>query len=155
MPMRSQNNVTPFRPRRPKRGNPGDGLRTPRGQVLLLHALTLTTFGLFLATTLQLAPPVVDWLALALGVASLAIAASRRVDGMPWARTHHEMGVRTLVIGAAVWTLARLAGLIPGVGAFVGYALIAVVGWVAIRALVGFIRGMLRQPFANPKTLLI
>lgn len=146
--MQRDDNVTPFRPRRSpqKRYAGGGGWKSPRGMVLAMHALTLSTFAVFFFGS-----GLVDWLALAIGVAALAIAAGRREEGMPWARTHHEMGLRTLVIGGAVWTLGSLLGIIPGLGVVVLAVQVGVCLWVLLRAGVGFGRGAMRLPMSNPR----
>lgn len=143
-------NVTPFRPRRapnPPPGSTGPGWKTPRGLALIGHGLTLATF-----MTYFFGSGAVDYVALGLGVAALAIAASRREEGMPWARTHHEFTLRTLIGGGAIWLLALLSSAIPGVGAYASYGLLAVLIWVAVRSIVGAVRAVLRRPIPSPTT---
>ncbi len=145
-------NVTPFRPRKSpqKRYAGAGGLKSPRGQVVAMHALTLTAFAIFF-----FGGGVSDWLALAVAIAALAIAAGRREEGMPWARTHHEMGLRTLVIGGAVWTLSSLLAFIPAAGIAIIAVRIAVLLWVLLRAGVGLGRAAMRLPMSNPKGALL
>lgn len=146
--MSRPDNVTPLRPRkRPRRTL---DLRAPRSQVLLVHALTAMTFGLnyFALGSLR-------YLAVALGVAAIAIAAGRRNEGMPWACTHHEFALRTLIVGGVSWVLAQLAGFIPVIGAYSPFAILAVCGWVALRVVWGFGRGVMRLPIHRPTTPLL
>lgn len=146
--MARPDNVVPLRPkRRPKQGL---DWKAPRTQVLLVHGLTMATFALFLFVS---GPG--EYLATALGIAAIAIAAGRRREGMPWACTHHEFALRTLLWGGIAWILAGAAGLIPGVAAYTGYAIWAVCAWVGLRALWAFARGVLRLPMTRPKSLLL
>lgn len=147
--MSRPDNVVPLRPRRRPRKQLD--LKAPRSQVLLVHGLTALTFGLYLLTKGPW-----DYVATAFGVAALAIAASRRSDGMPWACTHHEFALRTLLIGGVGWVLASLLGLVPGVGAAGAlWALLGVCAWVGLRVVWGFARGVVRLPILRPKTPLI
>lgn len=143
--MARPDNVTPLRPRRRQRR--GLDLRAPRSQVLLVHALTGVTFATFYFAT-----GAFEYIAMALGVAAIAIAAGRRREGMPWACTHHEFALRTLLFGGVAWVLVRLASLIPVVGAYQYYAIWAICGWVALRVVWGFSRGVLRLPIHRPLT---
>lgn len=156
-----RNNVTPFRPRRKEKRSAGERIRTPRGQVLLMHGLTLIGFGLSIANRIFFAGSSdiwlssLPWIALALGVAAVAIAASQRETGMPWTRTHHEMGLRTILIGAVAMMLASLLGFIPFINPFIGLVILAIGAWVGLRASYGFIAGFLRLPMPRPRSLLI
>ena len=107
--MARPDNVTPFRPRRPPKpvGGHALGIATHRGRAVLVHALTLLgfTIGYFGPSLASGAGASLDtanfvsFLGLALGLAALFIAAGNRQGAMPWAATHHEHAVRTLVIG--------------------------------------------------------
>ena len=138
----SRDNVTPFRPRKPPprpKGN-GLGLTTHRGKAVLAQLLTLLCFA---ASFLLNAPPW-SYIGLAIGVAGCAIAASNRFDAMPWAKTHHEHVMRTIIIGASIWTLASLFLLIPllpqgPIMTGIFWTQIAILIWVAIRAGVGLV----------------
>jgi uncharacterized membrane protein len=144
-----RDNVTPFRPRRPppKRSDP---LKSHRGKAVIVHALTLGAFATYL-----FANPPVTFFGLALGIAAIAIAASNRREGMPWATTHHEQGLRTIVIGAAVWTLGSLLAFFPAL-ASVSFGITVVVAlWVLLRAGVGIVLAGLRKPVPNPRGMLI
>ena len=147
-----KDNVTPFRPRRPQRPAPkrSDPLKSHRGKVVIVHLLTLAAFAIYLLTR---AP--ITFLGLAFGIAAIAIASSNRREGMPWATTHHEQALRTIVIGAAVWTLGSLLAFIPGMGS-VSFGITIVVGlWVLLRAGVGLVLGGLRKPVPNARGMLI
>ena len=141
-------NVVPLRPRRRPRRQFDP--RAPRTQVLIVHTLTAATFALHFV-----ADGALRYLAVALGVAAIAIAAGRRTEGMPWACTHHEFALRTLLIGGVAWVLVLLAGLLPGVGAFAGIAVLVICAWVALRVVWGFVRGVMRLPITRPRTPLI
>jgi uncharacterized membrane protein len=147
--MAKPENVIPLRQKRRRQRTQFD-LRAPRSQVLLVHALTLATFGLHLISSGPW-----RYLAIALGVAAVAIAAARRQEGMPWACTHHEFALRTLVFGAVASVLVSLAGLIPGLGAAMIYANLGVLAWVGVRGLWGFGRGLMRLPMLRPRSPLL
>ena len=143
-------NVTPFRPRRPQPRpvHRGGGVKSHRGKAVLTHVLSLAAFGL---SFLWPAPPM-SYLATAVGVAAVAIAFSNRADAMPWAQTHHEHALRTLMIGYAVWVLSGLLAFISaGLLTITFWTRIAVLAWVAIRAGVGLVLAVLRRPIPNPR----
>ncbi|MBI1251685.1 MAG: hypothetical protein GC189_09465 [Alphaproteobacteria bacterium] len=146
-------NVTPFRRRRPApRKGGGMGWKSHRGKALMAHGLTLGAFAIYFFFP---APPI-SYLGLAVGIAAVAIAAGNRDDGMPWARTHHEHVLRTLIIGAAVWTLSSLLLLFgSGFLSFVVWTRIAVCVWVLIRSGVGLILASLRKPIPHPRGALL
>lgn len=150
----SRDNVTPFRPR-PRKPPPhrpqgqGLGLKTHRGKAVLVQLAALAAFALsFAFPTFPL-----SLLGLAVGVAGVFIAVSNRMEAMPWAATHHEHAMRTIVIGAAIWTLA---GLLPLFGADIlvtitFFVWLGVLIWVAVRAGVGLVLAILRKPINNPR----
>jgi uncharacterized membrane protein len=147
-------NVTPFRPRRPppKPAQRGGGLSSHRGKAVLAHVLTLAAFGL----SFFLAGPPLSYLAMAVGVAAVAIALANRADAMPWAQTHHEHAVRTVMIGYAIWVIGGLLAFVSGaLIAAVFYIRIAVLVWVAIRAGVGLVLAILRKPIPHPRGALL
>jgi len=148
MRMARPDNVVPLRPRkRPRRKL---DLRAPRSQVLIVHALTAATLALH-----YFAGGALRYLAVALGVAAIAIAAARRTEGMPWACTHHEFALRTLLIGGVAWVLAMLAGIVPVLAGYTGFAILAICAWVAVRVVWGLFRGVMRLPILRPKTPLL
>ncbi len=142
-------NVTPFRRRPPpKPVQRSGGVSSHRGKAVLVQALSLAAFGL----SFFLPAPPLSYLALAVGVAGAAIAFSNRADAMPWAQTHHEHALRTLIGGYAIWTLSSLLGYINGALIVVTFYIhIAVLVWVAIRAGIGLVLAILRKPIANPR----
>jgi uncharacterized membrane protein len=147
-------NVTPFRPRRPapKPAQRSGGLASHRGKAVLGHVLTLAAFGL---SFLFPAPPL-SYLAMAVGVAGVAIAFSNRTEAMPWAQTHHEHALRTLLIGYAVWVLsALLLSLFGPLAVALPFIRIAVLVWVAIRSGIGLVLAILRKPIPHPHGVLL
>jgi uncharacterized membrane protein len=146
-------NVTPFR--RPKPARPqqsgGVGLKTHRGKVVLVHLLTIAAFAL----NLLLQEP---WslLGMAVGIGAIALAFTNRGQAMPWANTHHEHAVRTLVIGYAIWVLGSLLGYVHGALA-VGtiYVHLAVAIWAGLRAVIALVLGVMRKPVPNPHGWLV
>lgn len=160
-------NVTPFRPRRPppKPAGGGFGLSTHRGKAVLVHVLTLAGFAL---SFLFPGPPL-SWLALAVGFSAAAIAYSNRAEAMPWASTHHEHAFRTLLIGFALITLLRLPAyfmpreiadettmqIVQTASQVIFWATLAVLIWVALRAIIGLVLASLRKPIPHPRGMLI
>lgn len=142
-------NVTPFRRRpTPKPVQRGGGLTSHRGKAVLVQALTLAAFGFsFIWPTAPL-----SYLAMAVAIAGVAVALSNRAEAMPWAQTHHEHAMRTLIIGYAVMTLVSLLTFVNGSLVIVYfYVQIAVLIWAAIRAGIGLILAIMRRPIWNPR----
>lgn len=159
-------NVTPFR--RPKPVRPqqqgGWGFKTHRGKAMLVQALTLLafTFGVLSALAGFLLPPspgawvqphFVMWIiSLGISIAAALVALANRDEGMPWANTHHEHALRTLIIGYAIWTLGSLLGYINGVLVIATiFIQLAVAIWAVLRSLVGLVLAFGRKPIPNPR----
>lgn len=142
-------NVTPFRRRPPpKPVQRSGGVSSHRGKAVLVQALTLAAFVM----NFFLAAPPLSYLALAVGVAAAAVALSNRTDAMPWATTHHEHALRTLIGGYAIWVLATLLAFVNGSLVIVTFYIhIVVLIWVAIRAGIGLVLAILRKPIGNPR----
>jgi uncharacterized membrane protein len=143
-------NVTPFR--RPKPVRPqqqgGLGIKTHRGKVVLEHLLTIAAFALNFV--FRAAPW--SFIGLIVGIAAVVIVFSNRGAAMPWANTHHEHALRTLVIGYAIWTLASLLTYINGILAIATVIIQAgVFIWAALRASVALVLGIARKPIPNPR----
>ena len=117
-----------------------------------MHGLTAAAFLVTWALTFPL-----SLLGLGAGIGAVAIAQSNRRDGMPWAQTHHEFGVRTLLLGAAVWVVVGLLVMlpIPGLAAIVDLVQLAVLVWVLARTAAGIWRALNRRPTPNPMTPLL
>lgn len=148
-------NVTPFRrpPKKPVvRQQGGLGLTSHRGKVVLAHLLTIAAFLLnfFFAT--------LPWslISLAVAIGAVLLVYTNRGEAMPWANTHHEYALRTLIIGYAINVLASLLGMILGVLAIVGfYITVAVTIWAVVRAVIGLVLGVMRKPIPNPRGWLV
>lgn len=155
-------NVTPFRrpPKRPvapqQRG--GIGLKTHRGKAVLVHALTLTCF-LFPFVLGGL--PFARIIGIAIGIAAALIAYTSRNDSMPWAMTHHEHALRTLMFGFLGMTVLGLPSYVlspdlVGATAIGWYNLIYLWGvilitiWAALRAVVVLVLAAMRRPVPHP-----
>lgn len=147
-------NVTPFR--RPKPARPqqsgGIGFKTHRGKAVLVHLLTIAAFAL----NFFLRMPPWSLIGMAVGIAAIALAYSNRGQAMPWANTHHEHAVRTLIIGYAIWVLGSLLGLIHGALA-VGtiFVHLAVAIWAGLRAMIALVLAIMRKPVPNPHGWLV
>lgn len=159
-------NVTPFRRPPPKRApapqQEGWGLKTHRGKAVLAHVLTIAAFALNLMFPL----PPMSFVALAVAVAGFLFVYSNRGAAMPWANTHHEHALRTLVIGYSILTLLSLLGMLVntplsleqvrnGVGVFAFWAGLATILWALLRALIALVLAVLRRPLWNPRGWLV
>lgn len=147
-------NVTPFR--RPKPVRPqqqgGLGIKTHRGRVVLEHLLTIAAF------TLNVVFRVAPWsfLGLIVAIAAVVIVYSNRGAAMPWANTHHEHALRTLIIGYSLWVLASLLVLINGSLIMITiYLQLAIALWAVIRAVIGLVLGVMRKAIPNPRGWLV
>jgi uncharacterized membrane protein len=167
--MSRDDNITPFRrpkprPVAPQRGG-GMGFKTHRGKVVLVHVLTLIAFLAAIigtpAINLLFADPsaaiigqarLVGWIVgLVAAIAAVVVAYSNRGAAMPWANTHHEYAMRTLLIGYAIWVVASLLTYIHGILAIATiFIQIGVFIWAGIRASVGLVLGIARKPIPNP-----
>jgi uncharacterized membrane protein len=154
-------NVTPFRPRpKPAKPRPSGGLKSHRGKAVLAHVLTLAAFGINLAGALGLHGPMprefVSLLGMAVAIAAVVLAYSNRSDGMPWATTHHEHALRTLIIGYSIWVLASLLTYISGfLGLVTLLAQLAVALWACLRAAIALVLAIMRKPVPNPRGMLL
>jgi uncharacterized membrane protein len=158
-------NVTPFRrpPKRPAAPQQsGWGLKTHRGKAVLAHLLTLAAFAL--ALVFPAAP--LSLIALGVAVAALLFVYSNRGAGMPWANTHHEHALRTLVIGYVIITLVSLLIMVVNTPLtpasmrdifrkFSFWTSVAVALWAGARALIALVLAALRQPLRNPRGWLV
>jgi len=150
-------NVTPFRrpPRRvQKRQQEGLGLKTHRGKAMLVQLLAIAAFAL----NLVFPTPPESYIGMAVAIGGFALAYANRYTGMPWAMTHHEHAVRTLMIGYAIWTIASLLTLIYPADFLhltTIYIQIAVSIWALIRGVIGFVLAAMRRPIPHPRGILI
>jgi uncharacterized membrane protein len=160
-----RDNVTPFRPRKPQPKKPRLNLQSPRGKAVLVEALVLTAVVLSALPWLPLPPafakmPPAAWqlvrlLPLIPGIAALFIAIENRTAAMPWARTHHEFALRTLVIAACATTLFGLLGFIPMLGIVGLVGVLVSLAWGFLRACAGTGLAIFRRPIPNPMGLLL
>lgn len=160
----SYDNVTPFRRPPPKPRHPqreGWGLKTHRGKAVLVHILTIACFAVPFVLPLG---GIERFVGLGLGIAAGVIAYTSREDATPWAATHHEQALRTVVIAFVVTTFLTLPALVIPRSAvdilsvyslIVFWANIVVSIWAGIRALVGLVLAGMRKPVFNAKSLLL
>ena len=151
--MNDLNNVTPFK--RLKEKKPLFDPRDPKAQVSLVYGLSIASFAIMLFGN-----QFVDWIGMGLGVAALVVSASKRDEGVFWARSHFEFALRTLIIGAAGWLLVSLVGLIIGLIPFLGPAVLfiakaVILVWVAVRCGFGYLKAADTKVIENPVTWLI
>jgi uncharacterized membrane protein len=155
-------NVTPFRrpPKRPvaPQQSGGMGFKTHRGKAVLVHALTWACFAVqFFLTGL----PLGYFIGLAFGIAAGVIAYSNRPDAMPWAGTHHEFALRTLLFAFLSLTVLALPSYVlsrdtdPGILSVYGqvyfWGRIVIFIWAGLRALIGLGLASARKPVPNPR----
>lgn len=144
----TDDNVTPLRPT-PKK--PAFDVRDPKHQTFLVYGLTTLAFAINWTGN-----QFVSWIGLGLGVAALAISASKRDEGAFWARSHFEFVLRTLIIGGVAWVVASIIGVIPFLGWAIAWTVKPLVMiWVVVRSAVGFLRANDAKAIANPVTWLI
>lgn len=151
----SGDNVTPFR-QRPKPVAPqqkgGLGFRTHRGKAVLVQGLTLAAF----ACNYFLPSAPWSFVGMGIGIAAFALAYSNRGQGMPWANTHHEHALRTLLIGYSVWILASMLTYVSSMLMLATLLIHIVVAiWAGLRALIGGVLAALRKPIPNPRGILV
>ena len=143
-------NVTPFRrpkPVRPQQSG-GFGFKTHRGKVLLGHLLTLAAFS----ANFFLRMPPYSLIGLVIAIAAVVIVYSNRGEAMPWANTHHEHALRTLMFGYAIWVLASLLTYVHGsLITITFYVQLGVLIWAVLRASVALVLGVMRKPVPNPR----
>jgi len=160
----SNDNVTPFRrpPKRPAapQQSGGFGFQTHRGKAVLSQLLALIAFAFNFAIPFLFgggASYTIAWIAgMAVAIAAGLFAFTNRGSSNPWANTHHEHALRTLVIGWAIWTLGLMLGYIHGalaVGTIFVHALVAL--WAIVRASIGLVLALMRKPIPNPRGWLI
>lgn len=134
-----------------KSGKPLFDPRDPKSQTFLVYGLAVLAFGITWAGNQW-----VDWVGLGFGAAALFVAASKRDEGVFWARSHFDFALRTVIIGAVAWTVVSIIGIIPILGwiiAWVAKPLIMI--WVVVRSAVGFLRASETKVIANPTTWLV
>lgn len=157
-------NVTPFR--RPKPVRPqqkgGLGFSTHRGKAVLVHLLTIGTYvcAFFFPFPPPPTSPIVLYIAgcftFALAIIAVTIAMPNRYTGMPWATTHHEHAIRTLLIGFVLWTLSSALTYISSVFGIVAFwAHIVIMLWAILRSGVGVVLALMRKPIRNPRGWLL
>lgn len=121
-------------------------------QAMLSHGLAIACFALFFFTTGGL----MDYVAIGIGFAALAIAASKRDEPPAWAATHHEFALRSMLIGGSLWMVASVIGIVPILGWTIAWGIkICVLGWLGIRSVVGMLRARDRLPMARPRSLML
>jgi uncharacterized membrane protein len=123
------------------------GFRTHRGKAVLGHVLTLAAFSL----NFFLRMPPMSFIGLMVAIAAVVLVYSNRGEAMPWANTHHEHALRTLVIGYAVWVIASLLPYVYGaLQTITIYIQLAVLIWAALRAVIALVLAVMRKPVPNP-----
>ncbi len=156
-------NVTPFR-RPPKRApapqqSGGLGFKTHRGKALLSQGLTLAAFAINAAQLFNWPTNfgVLGWVvAMAVGIGAAVIAYSNRGQGTPWANTHHEHALRTLILGYCIWILASMLTYVHGALAVATLFIhVAVAIWAALRSGIGFVFAGMRKAIPQPRGWLI
>ena len=157
-------NVTPFRrppprPVRPQQSG-GIGLKTHRGKAILVHVLTLACFAVPFLIGGQLGRIV----SLGIAIAAAVVAYSSRAEATPWAATHHEHVLRTLMIAYVILTVLSLPSFVVSrdFGDFwTAYSQVyfwinlAVLLWVLIRSGVGLVLAAMRKAIPHPRGLLL
>lgn len=127
-------------------------LNAGRSQAALAHILTIAAFVL----SVMLRAPPAAYAGYVVAVAAAALAYSLRRAAMPWAATHYEHALRTLIIGYLLWAFAAALQLIHGaLIPVVLYLQLAVALWAVVRAAVALFLALTRRPIPHPHAWLI
>lgn len=149
-------NVTPFRrpPKRPvaPQQSGGWGFKTHRGKAVLVHVLTIAAFAINFFVRI----PPWSFAGLIVGLGAFLLVYSNRGQAMPWANTHHEHALRTLIIGYVIWLGGSLLTLINGALFTVAmYIQLGVLIWASVRAVIALVLAVMRKPVPNPRGWLV
>jgi uncharacterized membrane protein len=83
---------------------------------------------------------------------AIALAMPNRYSGMPWAMTHHEHAIRTLMIGFVLWTLSSaLTYISPAFAPVAFWSHVVIMIWAIARSAVGVVLSAMRKPIRNPR----
>lgn len=160
----SHDNVTPFRrpPKRPvapqQRG--GMGFKTHRGKVVLVHLLTIASFAVPFVLAAFIGPQNAQLIGFGIALGGAFVAYSSRDGATPWAATHHEQGLRTIIIASIILTILSLPRLVVSLevtsfwqvyGPIWFWGRIIVLIWAGLRAVLGLILAALRRPVFNAR----
>ena len=127
-------------------------LNAGRSQAVLAHILTIAAFVL----SVMLRAPPGAYAGYVIAIAAAALAYSRRRGAMPWAATHYEHALRTLIIGYPLWVFAGALQLINGaLIPVVLYIQLAVALWAVVRAAIALFLALTRRPIPHPHGWLI
>lgn len=138
------------------------GWQTHRGKAVLVHILTLMTY--VSAWFFPFPPPpgatiifiVASVVSLVFAFMAVTLAMQNRYEGMPWAATHHEQAIRTLIIGFVLWTVASaLQFITPALAIVSSVVHIAVALWAVLRSVVGIVLALMRKPTLNARGWLL
>jgi uncharacterized membrane protein len=118
----------------------------------LAHILTIAAFVL----SVMLRAPPAAYAGYVVAVAAAALAYSLRRAAMPWAATHYEHALRTLIIGYLLWAFAAALQLIHGaLISVVLYLQLAVALWAVVRAAIALFLALTRRAIPHPRGWLI
>jgi hypothetical protein len=161
-------NVTPFRrpPKRPvaPQQHGGMGFKTHRGKALLVHVLTIACFVVPFFLIGFIGAQAAQLVGFGIGLAGALLAYSSRETATPWAATHHEQAVRTIIIAAVLITALGLPGLViqQDVVSFwtiynpiAFWSWVIIVLWAGLRAVVGLVLAGMRRPVFNARGWLL
>lgn len=160
----SRDNVTPFRrpPPRPVRPQQqgGMGFKTHRGKAILVHLLTMASFLVPFAIGGIVGGQASQLVGFGIGLAAVLVAYSSRDGATPWAATHHEQAIRTIIIASVILTVLSLPRLVVSMefvdfwavyGMVWFWGRIIVLVWAGLRAIVGLVLAGMRRPVFNAR----
>lgn len=136
------------------------GFKTHRGKAVLVHLLTIAAFVVPFFLMGVIGGQAAQLVGFGIGLAGVLVAYSSRETATPWAATHHEQGLRTIIIATVLITVLGLPGLVIQQDivafwrvynpiAFWGWVLIVL--WGGLRAVVGLFLAGMRKPVPNPR----
>lgn len=140
------------------------GFKTHRGKAILAHILTLACFGAPFIFGPLVGADLSRFIGIGIGIAAAVIAYSSREAATPWAATHHEHILRTLMIAFVALTVLslpsyvvsrELTGFWSVYNQIFFWSYIVIMIWVLIRSGIGLVLAVMRKPIWHPRGLLL
>lgn len=131
------------------------GFKTHRGKAVLVHVLTMACFAAPFLIGGLVGAQMAQLVGFGIGIAAVLIAHSSRESATPWAATHHEQAMRTIIIGSVLFMVLGLPRYVVSqeVTAFWSFyspiafwAWLVIVLWGGLRAVVGLVLATMRRP---------
>ena len=140
------------------------GFKTHRGKAVLVHVLTIACFVTPFLIGGVVGEQMAQLIGFGIGIAAVLIAHSSREGATPWAATHHEQAIRTIVIGSILFMVLGFPRYVVSeeitsfwtfYSPIAFWAWLAIVVWGGLRAIVGLVLAGLRRPVFNARGWLL